>query len=513
LTRAVTVSDHHLERREAPAEARGMTGHAGRARSAAFRASGLALSLCAGLSWAGAVHAQCEVQAFTDTEPDNSLGASVAICADVAVIGRAHPAPGEAKVLRRQGMTWVLEAELSETVEGCNNVLGGSSAISGNVIVIGDFESCAGVAYVYRYDGRGWPLEAVLSASDGALGDRFGRSVAIDGDTILVGADFNDNVQGAAYVFRYDGRTWVEEAKLTDPNGQGGDEVPAGDGLGHAVALDGDVAIAGGPGNNIFHGAAFAFRRFGTRWVFEQEIQPWDNPTFQVRFGWSVAVIGETVAVGAPFDIGSVYLFEHDGAGWQPQVKLQGSLPIGIGPLFGSKLSLGEQADVLLIGATRDSQAGGEAGAAYLFRRQPGWTEVAKFVAADTNAADQFGAVGLSGDYGVIGAPGNNSSGKAYIFAGLSGSDCNGNAEPDGCEIFDGSAVDEDDNGVPDECEVEGDVNGDGVVDVLDLVEIILTWGPCAPPCPPACAADTTGDCSVEVADMSLTLLNWGAGG
>jgi hypothetical protein len=460
-----------------------------------------------------AAHAQCEVQAFTDSEPDNSLGGSVAIRGDVAVIGRAHPSPGEAKVLRRQGQMWVQEAELSETVEGCESVYGAPSATSGDVVVIGDHFACAGVAYVYRYDGSGWPLEAMLSASDGALGDRFGISVAIDGDTIIVGADFHDNVQGAAYVFRHDGGSWVEEAKLTDPNGQGGDEVPSGDGFGHAVALDGDVAIAGGPGNNLFKGAAFVFRRSGTTWEFEQEIQPWDNPTFQVRFGWSVALVGETLAIGAPFDIGSVYLFDHDGARWQPQVKLQGSLPAGIWPVFGYRISLGERADVLLVGSIGDSQAGPQAGASYLFRRQPEWTEIAKFVAADTNAADQFGAVGLSGDYGVIGAPGNNSSGKAYIFAGLSGSDCNGNTEADGCELVEGTVEDRDGNGIPDECEIEGDVNGDGVVDVLDLVQIILSWGPCVAPCPPECPADMTGDCSVDVADLSLTLVNWGAGG
>ena len=36
-----------------------------------------------------------------------------------------------------------------------------------------------------------------------------------------------------------------------------------------------------------------------------------------------------------------------------------------------------------------------------------------------------------------------------------------------------------DGDGVPDECACPADVTGDGVVDVLDLLQIILGWGAC----------------------------------
>jgi hypothetical protein len=53
-----------------------------------------------------------------------------------------------------------------------------------------------------------------------------------------------------------------------------------------------------------------------------------------------------------------------------------------------------------------------------------------------------------------------------------------------------------------------GDVDGDGVVDVDDLVAVILAWGAC--PAPPAsCAADFDGDGSVEVDDLIAVILNW----
>ena len=52
------------------------------------------------------------------------------------------------------------------------------------------------------------------------------------------------------------------------------------------------------------------------------------------------------------------------------------------------------------------------------------------------------------------------------------------------------------------------DITGDGVVDVLDLLEVLAGWGPC--PNPPAeCPADITGDGVVDVLDLLEVLANW----
>ena len=64
---------------------------------------------------------------------------------------------------------------------------------------------------------------------------------------------------------------------------------------------------------------------------------------------------------------------------------------------------------------------------------------------------------------------------------------------------------------------VLGDINGDGIVNVLDLLAVIVNWGPCPGSCPPSCAADiaplgppTTGDCTVNVLDLLMVITNWG---
>jgi hypothetical protein len=71
------------------------------------------------------------------------------------------------------------------------------------------------------------------------------------------------------------------------------------------------------------------------------------------------------------------------------------------------------------------------------------------------------------------------------------------------------SSLDENGNDVPDECDaaVPGDLDGDGDVDVSDLLGLLAAWGPCPPPCP----ADLNRDGVVNVTDLLILLANWTA--
>jgi hypothetical protein len=50
------------------------------------------------------------------------------------------------------------------------------------------------------------------------------------------------------------------------------------------------------------------------------------------------------------------------------------------------------------------------------------------------------------------------------------------------------------------------DVNGDGEVNIDDLLAVINAWGPCAPPC----AADVDGNGVVNIDDLLAVINNWG---
>lgn len=71
------------------------------------------------------------------------------------------------------------------------------------------------------------------------------------------------------------------------------------------------------------------------------------------------------------------------------------------------------------------------------------------------------------------------------------------------------SDQDKNGNGIPDECEQPGDLDGDGIVGPADLAIVLGNWGPCPAP-PDACIADLDGDGSVGPADLAIILGNWG---
>lgn len=56
--------------------------------------------------------------------------------------------------------------------------------------------------------------------------------------------------------------------------------------------------------------------------------------------------------------------------------------------------------------------------------------------------------------------------------------------------------------------EILGDLNGDGVVDVSDLLILLAAWGSCDDG--RACPADLNGDGAVDVSDLLVLLANWG---
>ena len=90
--------------------------------------------------------------------------------------------------------------------------------------------------------------------------------------------------------------------------------------------------------------------------------------------------------------------------------------------------------------------------------------------------------------------------------------DCNDNGTPDECDIERGDSSDNNGNGVPDECDpCVGDLDGDFSVGPLDLALLLGSWGPCPEP-PEPCPADIfgNGDGFVSADDLAVLLGNWG---
>lgn len=320
-----------------------------------------------------------------------------------------------------------IETKLTAFDAAANDRYGWAVAIDGEYAIVGskfddDGASNAGSAYIYVSDGNIWSEEAKLSASDGGASDEFGFSVAISGNYAIVGApgddDFGSN-SGSAYIFFNNGSSWTQQAKLTASVGVANDE------FGTSVSIEGDYAIVGASfddAGTMDSGGAYIFHRSGSTWT-EQAILSASDAATNDQFGQSVSIDGDYAIIGAladDFGTGSAYIFNRSGSSWTQQAKLIAS-DAAASDLFGKSVSIsGEYA---IVGARLDDDNGGASGSAYIFNRSgTSWSEQTKLTASDAAANDEFGfSVAIDGDRAVVGAHTNDddgtNSGSAYVFS------------------------------------------------------------------------------------------------
>jgi len=317
---------------------------------------------------------------------------------------------------------------------------GAAVALDGDTAVIGapldDLKGVSnqGSVYVFLRSGASWSLQQKLTASDGVAGDGFGSAVAISGDTVVASAfvdDIGANVdQGSVYVFTRSGGVWTQQQKLTAGDGATSDK------FGFSVALGGDTVVVGALaddiGANVNQGSAYVFTRSGAAqpvWTLQQKLTASDGATSD-SFGFSVAISGETVVVGAANDDtgrsvnqGSAYVFIRSGAVWTEQQKLTAN-DGAAGANFGFSVAI--SGDAAVVGAPFDDIGGNvDEGSAYIFTRTfpptgAVWSQRQKLTAVgiDGLAGDNFGvSVAFNGRAVVVGASGvENKRGAAHIF-------------------------------------------------------------------------------------------------
>ncbi|OPY75771.1 MAG: hypothetical protein A4E65_03453 [Syntrophorhabdus sp. PtaU1.Bin153] len=291
-----------------------------------------------------------------------------------------------------------------------------------------------GAAYVFARKGDTYVLDAKLSAPDPVAGAEFGRAVAIQGNTVVVGARFatTDGVEraGAVYIFRKIKSVWMFEAKVTSDN------PTAEDNFGRALVLADNRLIVTARKEEapvLDAGAAYVFEKRGGAWVQVARVVA-DNATIEARFGQSVAMNGDLMAVGArdadspvATGCGAVYVFKKSGDDWLEVAKLAAH-DGATGDQFAFNIAM--ERSLLVVGARRANlpaippgRVRTAAGAAYIFKRSgAGWTEIQKLTASDALAGDEFGhSVAMAGDMIAVGArrvtiDGKRRQGAIYLF-------------------------------------------------------------------------------------------------
>ncbi|MHB8742806.1 MAG: FG-GAP repeat protein [Sulfuricaulis sp.] len=386
---------------------------------------------------ATALPASTELTASDGTVNDR-FGFSVSLSGTTALIGASDKTVGSntnqgaAYVFTFNGSTWTQTQELIASDGATNDNFGISVALSGTTALIGapnktvGSNTNQGAAYIFAFNGNTWVQQQEMTASDGVAYLNFGAPVALSGTTALLGAYTGSNAaQGAAYVFTFNGSSWVQQQKLTATDGMPYDL------FGTSVSLSGNFALVGAYsktiGSNDGQGAAYVFMFDGTTWIQRQELIATDGAVGD-SFGGSVALWGTTALVGAQFKTigsntnqGAAYVFTFNGSTWTQTQKLIASDGVA-NDYFGNSVAL--SGTTALIGAF-DKTIGSNTkqGAAYVFTFNGStWVQQQELTASDGAPIDYFGtSVALSGTTALVGAydkmiGSNSGQGAAYLI-------------------------------------------------------------------------------------------------
>ena len=343
----------------------------------------------------------------------DDFGWFTAISGSTAVVGSPfkNSNTGAAYVFVRSGTAWSQQAKLTASDPAANDFFGFSVATTGSTAVVGAWrkDNQTGAAYVFVRSGTAWSQRAKLTASDGAAGDNFGFSVAISGSTVVVGASGPNDLTGAAYVFVRSETAWTQRAKLTASDGAAFDQ------FGFSVAISGSTVVVGAFGPNEFTGAAYVFVRSGTAWSQRAKLTASDGAAFD-QFGFSVAISGSTAVVGAigsKSSTGAAYVFARSGTTWSQQAKLTDAHG-AVNDNFGYSVAI--SGSTAVVGSPFKNS---NTGAAYVFARSgTAWPRRGKLTASDRAKDDFFGfSVAISDSAAVVGAWGKNLEvGAAYVY-------------------------------------------------------------------------------------------------
>ncbi len=310
-------------------------------------------------SRAGGVWSQEAYLKASNTNSGDKFGHSVSISGDLIAVGawlessastgvngnegdNSAAQAGAAYLFRYSAGLWAQEAYVKASNTDSGDNFGGAVSVSGDLLVVGaDLESCAstgvngnqgdnsatgsGAAYVFEGVAGVWSQVAYLKASNTDSSDRFGQCVSASGNRVVVGAygedgngqglngnqsDNGASGAGAAYIFEESAGVWGQTTYL-----KGADTV-AGDRFGYSVGISGDHLIvgamwedsaaigvnSGGYGNGASNsGTAYLFHHSGGAWSQEAQLKALNAGGGDV-FGYSAAISGDLVVVGAPFE-------------------------------------------------------------------------------------------------------------------------------------------------------------------------------------------------------------------
>ena len=324
----------------------------------------------------------------------------------------ASTGAGKAYIYDLSGQNEIILTEAVNTGYGMSVAVGSQKVAVGSwVASVSGGAPAGGAVYLYDLDGTNG---ITILPSDIATSDYFGYDVAIGDNKLVVGAYWKDNPNvpmGAVYIYDLDG---TNEIKLLASDGLYNDR------FGWSVAVGGGKVAVGAPGDDVTYtddGSVYLYDLDGSN---EVKITCSDPIAGASYFGENVAIGSNKLAVSATNrdengieSSGAVYLYDLDGSN---EVKITLPSPASY-DRAGEGLAIGD--NLVFVGAPETDDNGTTSGAVFVYDFSGNLQNT--IYPSDAAANQQFGqSVAVANGKLVVGAEAHdelfNESGAAYIF-------------------------------------------------------------------------------------------------
>ena len=300
---------------------------------------------------------------------------------------------------------------------GGNGSLGAAMSQSGDTLILSSTSTLGhGVVYVYQLVDDSWQQTQVLTPSNPAASRRFGRAINISHNRILVADPYYESPDyghnGVVYVYENINGSWQETHQISSGTFNGLDY------YGLSLAQNENQIFVGSPwdlslGNR--GGGVYVYTYQNNNWVETQQLFN-SNGNNRDRFGYSLALDGDQLLVGVPYDDssdedgGAVYNYVFNDGIWTFGEVIY-STDIKADEKFGLSVSLYGDYAVIGTGSEERDDLGQyiNNGQVYIQKHDgEKWHAYQTISSEAVNDYDDFGyKVSIAGDQIVVTSPNN----------------------------------------------------------------------------------------------------------
>jgi PKD repeat protein len=307
-------------------------------------------------------------------------------------------------IFQRQGTEWIE----SQVIQGPTDQLFGlTMCLNDNFAFIGaPGDPLDGHIYVYELENELWVEHSTLYDNENSW--FFGQYIDCTEERFIVRSNFH-----TIDVYDYNGFEWINQSTISNEQSTG---------FGYALHLYNNLVfsgtLAGGPDAR----SVFSFELIDNEWI-QTDVISIENIEQDNAFGSDIIYDNNQLFISAPGNDGGVetvsglvYVFEYNGSSWQEIDVISSSNPM-IGDRFGKSIDIA--GDYIAIGSPEYNYAGYKTGALYIFQRnEDSFIEHKIVYPTDIISGDLFGiSVKIEENYVIAGAPiKNNLTGAVYVF-------------------------------------------------------------------------------------------------